>query len=218
MKLPPPGPERGTDDEVLALASTRGDEAAFRALYVRHRRDVVAVVTRLVGTGPDREDVIQDVFLQLHRALPSFRGDSSLATFLRRIAMHVAFDHLRRRSRHQRIEYDSDAVDAAVGSGLDPEQHSGARQQLEALLHHLDGIAVDKHRALLLVAVAGFSLNDAAAQMGENAGWVKQRLVRARRELTAMTGRSRSSHRPRQSTSNSASRARNPRRPSRSND
>lgn len=176
------------DDEVLTRAS-RGDEVAFRALYVRHRRDVVAAVTRLVGTGPEREDVLQDAFLQIYRALPSFRGSSSLATYLRRIATNVAMDHLRRRSRHQRIEYNSDAIETAIGTGQDPEQHSGARQQLQLLLRHLDDIAQDKRRALLLVAIAGCSLNDAAERMGANAGWVKKRIGRARRELTAMAVR-----------------------------
>jgi RNA polymerase sigma-70 factor (ECF subfamily) len=189
--------EVGSNDEALALAVLRGDEQAFRALYVRHRRDVFTVVTKLVGAGPDREDVIQDVFLQLYRALPGFRGDARLSTFLRRITMNVAFDHLRRRSRHQRVDYDSDALDTAVDSQQDPEQHSSARQQLQSLLHHLDGMALDKRRALMLVAVAGLSLNAAAVQLGTNADRVKQRVVRARRELTAMSARSQSTQRSR---------------------
>jgi len=196
MKTPSLNAEIGLNDEVLALAATRGDERAFHALYVRHRHDVLAFVTKVVGAEPDREDVIQEVFLQLHRALPNFRGDSRLSTFLRRITMNVAFDHLRKRGRRQRIDYDNDALDAAVDDGQDPEQQSSARQQLQSLLCHLEGIALDKRRALMLVAIAGLSLNDAAAQMGANADWVKQRVTRARRELTAMTARSRGSRRP----------------------
>ena len=197
MKAPTLNAEVDLNDEALALAATRGDGNAFRALYVRHRRDVLAFVTKVVGAEPDREDVIQEVFLQLHRALPNFRGDSRLSTFLRRITMNVAFDHLRKRCRRQRIDYDNDALEAAVDAGQDPEQHSSARQQLQSLLHHLEGIALDKRRALLLVAIAGLSLNDAAAQMGANADWVKQRVGRARRELTEMTDRSRLVRRPR---------------------
>ena len=189
--------EVGIDDEALALASTRGDERAFRTLYVRHRRDVLTFVTKLIGAGADREDVIQDVFLQLYRALPNFRGDARLSTFLRRITIHVALDHLRKRCRDQRLDYNSDALDAAVDANQDPEQHSSARQQLQSLLYHLEGIALDKRRALMLVAVAGFSLHDAAAELGTNTDRVKQRVVRARRELTALTARRRSSVRPR---------------------
>jgi RNA polymerase sigma-70 factor (ECF subfamily) len=189
--------EIGINDEALALASTRGDAQAFRMLYGRHHRDVLAFVTKLIGAVPDREDVIQDVFLQLYRALPTFRGDARLSTFLRRITMHVAFDHLRKRCRDQRLDYDNDALDAAVDAQQDPEQHSSARQQLQSLLYHFDSIALDKRRALMLVAVAGFSLHDAAAELGTNADRVKQRVVRARRELTALTARRRSSLSPR---------------------
>jgi RNA polymerase sigma-70 factor (ECF subfamily) len=191
----------GSTDEDLALAVLRGDERAFQTLYARHRRDVHAFVTKRIGADPDREDVIQDVFLQLYRALPGFRGDASLSTFLRRITMNVAFDHLRRRCRHQRVDYDSEALDAAVDARQDPEQHSSARQQLQSLLHHLDGMALDKRRALMLVAVAGLSLNAAAAQLGTNVDRVKQRVVRARRELTAMTARSHASQAPRRADS-----------------
>ena len=197
MKEPSPSLEDGVNDEALALAAGRGDGAAFRALYLRHRPCVLAYVTRLFGAGPDCEDVIQDVFLQLYRALPTFRGDARLSTFLRRITMNVAFDHLRKRCRLQRLDYGSDALDALVDAGQDPEQRSSARQQLQSLLHHLGGIALDQRRALMLVAVAGLSVNDAAAQMGANAGWVKLRVLRARRELTTMTARRRASRRPR---------------------
>ena len=193
VKEPSPIAEDGGNDEALALAASRGDRRAFHALYLRHRPCVLSYVTKFLSAEPDCEDVIQDVFLQLYRALPNFRGTASFSTFLRRITMNVAVDHLRKRGRLQRLDYDSDALDAVVDTGQDPERHSSARQQLESLFHHLDGIALDQRRALMLVAVAGLSVNDAAAQMGANAGWVKLRVLRARRELTAMTTRRRAS-------------------------
>ncbi len=197
MKEPSPIAANGGNDEALALAASRGDRRAFDALYLRHHPCVLSYVTKFLSAGPDCEDVIQDVFLQLYRALPNFRGTASFSTFLRRITMNVAVDHLRKRHRLQRLDTDSDALDEVVDAGQDPEQHSSARQQLESLLHHLDRIALDQRRALMLVAVAGFSVNDAAAQLGANAGWVKLRVLRARRELTAMTARRRSSRRSR---------------------
>jgi RNA polymerase sigma-70 factor (ECF subfamily) len=181
-------PGSAASDQVLALAAGQRDPTAFHALYARHYPQVHSFVTRL-GVGSDCDDVIQEVFLQLYRALPGFRADSSLVTFLRRITMNVGFDYLRRRYRHQRIAYDNDALEMAADSRQDPEQHSSSRQQLGSLLRHLDGIAPDKQRALILVAVAGLSLHDAAAQLGVKPDWIKQRIVRARRELTAMTAR-----------------------------
>ena len=179
----------GTADEALALCASRGDVRAFHTLYLRHSRDVRASVTRLIGIGPDREDVTQEVFLQLYRALPKFRGEARLSTFLRRITMHVALDHVRRRYRDRRMAGDDDALDTVADAGQGPEQQSSARQQLHAVLRHLDGIALDQRHALLLVAIAGLSLDDAAVCMGANSGWVKQRVIRARRELAARTAR-----------------------------
>jgi RNA polymerase sigma-70 factor (ECF subfamily) len=197
MKEPSPDARARIHDEALALAASRGDQRAFRALYERQHRCVATYVTKLVGAGPDRDDVVQEVFLQLHRALPGFRGDAGLSTFLRRITMNVVFDHLRRRGRSQRMAHDSDALDAVPDASQDPERHASARQELQALLHDLGGLALEKGRALLLVAVAGWSLHDAAAQMGTSASRVKQRVRRARRELTRMAKRGPSSRRSR---------------------
>lgn len=170
-------------DEALAVAAMRGDERAFGALYVRHHRRVLSSVTKLIGAGPDREDVTQEVFFQLHRALPRFRGEARLTTFLRRITIYVALDHIRRRCRDRRLGGDPASLDAVVDTGKDPEQRSCARQELSAVLQRLERIAVEPRRALLLVAIAGLSVTDAAAHTGASADVIKQRVVRARRQL-----------------------------------
>jgi RNA polymerase sigma-70 factor (ECF subfamily) len=176
-------------DEALAVAAMRGDERAFGALYVRHHRRVLSSVTKLIGAGPDREDVTQEVFFQLHRALPRFRGEARLTTFLRRITTYVALDHIRRRCRDRRLGGDPASLDAVVDTGKDPEQRSCARQELSAVLQRLERIAVEPRRALLLVAIAGLSLTDAAAHTGASADVIKQRVVRARRQLAGWRAR-----------------------------
>jgi RNA polymerase sigma factor (sigma-70 family) len=89
-----------SSDSELTAAAVAGEPGAFAELYELHADRVFAQLTRLIGPVPDREDVVQQVFLALHRALPRFRGDSSLATFLGRITINIAYDHLRRRMRH----------------------------------------------------------------------------------------------------------------------
>ena len=173
----------GVADEALAMAAMSGDERAFRVLYLRHHRRVLSSVTKLIGAGPDREDVTQEVFLQLHRALPRFRGEAQLSTFLRRITTYVALDHIRRRCRDRRLAGDSTSLETVVDTGKDPEQRSCARQELSAVLHYLERIALEPRRALLMVAIAGLSVTDAAAQTGVSADVTKQRVMRARRQL-----------------------------------
>jgi RNA polymerase sigma-70 factor (ECF subfamily) len=176
-------------DEALAQAATRGDDTAFRLLYLRHHRHVLSSVTRLIGAGPDREDVTQEVFLQLHRALPRFRGDAQLSTFLRRIVVYVALDHVRRRYRARRLDGDPEALDTIVDVGNDPERRSSARQELAAVLRHIDRMPLEPRGALLLVAIAGLSNADAASHLGASADVIKQRVLRARRQLTARRAR-----------------------------
>jgi RNA polymerase sigma-70 factor (ECF subfamily) len=172
-------------DEALAMAASGGDDDAFQELYARHADRVYARLTHLVGPGPDREDVLQQVFLELHRALPRFRGDSALATFLYRIAVHVAYDHLRRRIRRP-AEHDPEALDALIDGDPTPESRTRCREQLRQIFGLLEHIKPKKRIAFVLVAVEGLSLAEAAELVGANAETVKQRVLHARHELIAL--------------------------------
>src|ERR1043165_8453336 len=139
----------GVADEALAMAAMSGDERAFGGLYLRHHRRVLSSVTKLIGAGPDREDVTQEVFLQLHRALPRFRGEAQLSTFLRRITIYVALDHIRRRYGVLRVGGESGPLETVVDTGKAPEHRSCARPEESPVLHHLERIALEPRRALL---------------------------------------------------------------------
>jgi RNA polymerase sigma-70 factor, ECF subfamily len=147
----------------------------------------------MVGSGPDREDLLQEVFLQLHRSLPTFRGAASLATFLHCIIRNVAIDYLRRRARHLWLAYDNSAGDFLADTAQDPEQQTGSRLQLRTLLDQLDRLPKKKRDALVLRVVVGLPLRQTASYLGTSPAAVKQQLTGARRDLT---GKSRSPSRP----------------------
>src|SRR5262245_19016883 len=94
-------PDDVQDERLLVGADSAGDTAAFREIYRRHLPLVQARLTLMIGPVPERDDLVQQIFLDAYRALPRFRGDARFATFLNRIAINVACDHLegRRRSR-----------------------------------------------------------------------------------------------------------------------
>src|SRR5690349_9284115 len=71
------------------------DPEAFAEIYRAHAAAVYRRLTRILGPIPEREDLAQDVFLALHRALPRFRGDAALGTLITRIAINIAYEHLR---------------------------------------------------------------------------------------------------------------------------
>ena len=148
-----------SDDDALTAAACGGDHAAYTALYRRHAGRVYARLGRLVGPTCDREDLLQQVFLQLYRALPRFRADSSIATFIQGIAVHVALDYRRRRLRRPQ-DFTAYQLDELIDRG-----------------------------PTTLVAIAGLSLEEAAGLVDANADTVKQRIQRARRELLAMVER-----------------------------
>lgn len=193
LALAPPLPAvadtpAGPDDLVLVDAVRAGEHAAFTALYHRHAGWVFARLTRLIGPGTDREDLLQQVFLELHRALPGFRGDASLATFLHRITVNVAYDHLRRRWRRP-VAYTPDALDELIDGSPSPEDRARRRGELRQVLTLLERLTPVKRIAFVLVAVEGLSLDQAAALVGARTAAVKQRVLHARRELLVLIDR-----------------------------
>jgi RNA polymerase sigma-70 factor (ECF subfamily) len=176
---------RPLSDDALAASASTGDHDAFNELYARYVDRVFARLTHLVGPGADREDVLQQVFLELHRALPRFRGESALATFLYRITVNVAYDHLRRRVRRP-TDHDPAALDALIDGDPTPEARTRCREQLHQIFGLLEHIKPKKRIAFVLVAVEGLSLAEAADLVGANAETVKQRVLHARHELLAL--------------------------------
>jgi RNA polymerase sigma-70 factor (ECF subfamily) len=173
-----------SDDE-LAAAAGSGDASAFAELYARYVDRVFMRVVHLVGPGPDSEDVLQQVFIGLHRALPRFRGESQISTFLYRITVNVAYDHLRRRTRRP-AEHDDAALDALIDDAPTPEDRVRRQDELRQIFALLEQIKPKKRIAFVLVAVEGLSLAEAAELVGARVDAVKQRVLYARRELAAL--------------------------------
>ena len=94
-----PHREPEADDAALIAAARQGDGAAFARLFRRHADAVRTRITRLVGPVAERDDLVQKVFIAFHRGLPIYRGDARLSTYLHRIAVNTAYDHLRGRRR-----------------------------------------------------------------------------------------------------------------------
>jgi len=188
------------DDRALVEAAATGDAAAFRELYRRHLPTVHARLTLMVGPGPEREDLIQQIFLDAYRALARFRGDARFGTFLHRIAINVACDHLeaRRRSGARDAPLDEAHLDRLVAPGASPESRASQRQDLAQAFAHLEAIRPKKRIAFVLVAVQGLSLDEAAELLDASTETVKQRVLHARKEITARIARAAARTRPRE--------------------
>jgi RNA polymerase sigma-70 factor (ECF subfamily) len=174
------------DDATLARASASGDRRAFADLYRRHLDSVYARLTRVVGPAPERDDLVQQIFLDLYRALPRFRGDAALTTFLHRIVLNVACEHLerRRRGRARSEPMDDRQLETLIAPGASPEQRARQRQELCRLFELLEGLSPKRRAAFVLVAIEGLPLEEAAGLLDANPPAIKQRVLEARRELS----------------------------------
>src|SRR6185503_11376344 len=95
-----PAPE--SSDEELVERARQNEPEAIQAIYQRHAAAVYRRFTHLLGPDPEREDLMQEVFVDLFRQLDRYRGTASLRTYVWRIVSHKACDHLRQRQRRRR--------------------------------------------------------------------------------------------------------------------
>jgi RNA polymerase sigma-70 factor (ECF subfamily) len=191
-RRPSPAAEAAEDARLVAAAE-KGDRGAFDRLYRRHLDAVYARLTRVIGPVSERDDLVQQIFLDVYRALGRFRGDASFSTFLHRIVLNVAYEHLERRRRGNGrgapLPLDDRQLETLMAPGASPEQRARQREELRRLLALLDRLSPKRRAAFVLVAVECLSLDEAASLLGANAAAIKQRVIEARRELAVAIDR-----------------------------
>lgn len=182
VAVAPPSEPRPEGDPTVALARA-GDAAAFARLYHQHVDRVYARLTRLVGPISERDDLLQQTFLRVHRALPQFRGEAELATFIHRIAVNVALDHLRGQRRRPLV-FDDDALAAMTTEASDPGARAAGRQELARVFALLAELPPEQRVAFVLIAIDGLTAREAGELLGITTDAAKQRALTARRALT----------------------------------
>ncbi|MBI4705187.1 MAG: RNA polymerase sigma factor [Deltaproteobacteria bacterium] len=176
-------PEREVDE--LVARARHGEPAAFTRLFRRHRGAVAGVALRILGPSSDLEDVVQEVFLQVFRSLPDFRGQSRFSTWLYRVSINVALMRRRTLSRRPRL--------TRAEPGLDePDDHPTPfhgvvrARRLAAFRRLLDRLGDGKRTVFLLHEIEGVALTEIARALGCPTATVGTRLFHARRELARM--------------------------------
>ena len=177
-----------TADLELAARCRAGDADAFEELYRQHARRLFSLVVRMVGSAEDAEDLVQEVFLQAHRKLAGFRGESTLGTWLYRLTMNHCLDHLRgRQARMSRATESLDDEDAAEPMAPAPAVPPAiSRMDLEKAIAALPP---GSRAAFLLHDVEGFEHREIAAILGVSEGTSKSQVHKARLKLRAILRR-----------------------------
>jgi RNA polymerase sigma-70 factor, ECF subfamily len=168
------------DDLELARRAASGDRPAQRAVFLAQRAGVHRVLFRILGANRDLEDLLQDAFIEILRALPSFRGDSTLGQWCQTIAIRTAYLAI---SRRRPPAVDLALVEDTLAGGADVLRHVQIREAAQRLYAALQRIEVKQRVAFALAVIDGKSLAEVAALTESTVFAVKTRVWRARREL-----------------------------------
>jgi RNA polymerase sigma-70 factor (ECF subfamily) len=164
-------------DFVTIQRAIEGDEQALRAIWSQHAPHVDAVVRRLVGDADVAEDIAQEVWIQIFRALPTYRGESQFGTWAHRIAVNRTLNALRRTRRLTRIETD-------IGEDTVTVEHGSERSMLAASIDAAAAqLSPGARTVFLMHDVEGFTHEEIAAELGITAGGSKSQLFKARAKL-----------------------------------
>ncbi|OGC04976.1 hypothetical protein A2276_03370 [candidate division WOR-1 bacterium RIFOXYA12_FULL_43_27] len=152
----------------------------FHEVYNSQKELVWKLVSRFVFTKEDREDLFQEVFIKIHNALPRFKGDSKIETWIYRIAINTGINYAKKQQRYKFIG------DLLKKSGIIKSQEEDSSDRIEAadtLLKPLEGLNPKQRMVLLLAEVYGMDLKEVADHLNIPVGTVKSNLHRAKEEL-----------------------------------
>lgn len=176
-------------DQQLVERVQKGDKRAFDLLVLKYQHKIISVVGRYVSDNHEVYDVVQEAFIKAYRALGSFRGDSQFYTWLYRIAINTAKNHLVSRGRRP-PSTDVDVEDAEYYSGgdflkdVDTPENNLFRDELKAEVDAaIQDLPEDLRTAVTLREMEGLSYEEIADVMGCPVGTVRSRIFRAREAI-----------------------------------
>lgn len=181
-------------DQVLVSRVQAGDQGAFNLLVLKYQRKVLRLVSRLIRDPAEVEDVVQESFIKAYRALPQFRGDSAFYTWLYRIAVNTAKNHLVSLGKQPipmtdltSDEEDTESFDsgAVVADNQTPESLLLSRQIAETVNRSIEALPPDLRAAITLREIEGLSYEEIAEAMNCPIGTVRSRIFRAREFIAA---------------------------------
>jgi RNA polymerase sigma-70 factor (ECF subfamily) len=181
-------------DAALVQRFNAGDDAAFVEIMERYRAKIFTVTLGLLRNHADAEEITQDTFIRAHRGLGRFRGDSSLATWLYRIAVNLArnrYWYFFRRRRQDSLSLDcalsedntGTFSDLVADTSQDPAQEAATGEFTKLVNSCMEQLEARHREILTLRNVLNRSYDEIAQALGINVGTVKSRIARARENL-----------------------------------
>ncbi len=176
-------------DQQLVKRVQQGDKRAFDLLVIKYQHKIVAIVGRYIRDTSEVHDVVQEAFIKAYRALANFRGESAFYTWLYRIAINTAKNHLVARGRRPPAS-DVDVEEAEFYGGsqalkdIDSPENNLFRDELQGVVNQaIRELPEDLRTAVTLRELEGLSYEEIAEVMGCPVGTVRSRIFRAREAI-----------------------------------
>lgn len=183
--------ERDVDQQLVERVQ-RGDKTAYGLLVAKYQRKLLRLVSRIVRDPSEVEDVVQEAFIKAYRALPNFRGESAFYTWLYRIGINTAKNHLAILRRRAPTNSTKEADEAETFDEAEqlrdintPETMLMSRQVADTVNAAMERLPEELRRAITLREVEGMSYEDIATAMDCPIGTVRSRIFRAREAIAA---------------------------------
>jgi RNA polymerase sigma-70 factor (ECF subfamily) len=189
-----PSQKEAAYDAGLVQRFTNGDESAFVEIMERYRTRLFSVALSVLHNRNDAEEMVQDTFIRAHRGLERFRGDSSLATWLHRIALNLSrnrYWYFFRRRRHATLSLDcplSDGneltfTDLMASESVSPNREVMIDEFASSVATCMQNLDAPQREILSLRNIKNRSYAEISHELGINVGTVKSRIARARENL-----------------------------------
>ena len=178
-------------DQILVERVQQGDKAAFDTLVIKYQHRLHKLVARYIRDPNEVPDITQEAFLKAYRALPGFRGDSAFYTWLYRIAINTAKNHLVWSARRPPTDDIDSVVMESTESGLGVQENAtpermALRDEIQrTVVGAIDELPGDLRTAIILRELEGFSYEDIALTMECPIGTVRSRIFRARKAINS---------------------------------
>ncbi|MEZ4887787.1 MAG: sigma-70 family RNA polymerase sigma factor [Chitinophagales bacterium] len=172
-----------TDNELINRAK-EGNELAFQGLVERYQQRVAATVIGMLGQSAETEDVGQEVFIRFYKSLNKFRGESSLGTYLTRIAINLSLNELKRRKRKRLFSFFSTQDEDVKELQIPDHSISQEQRETQQMVHQAIQMLDTKFRTIVLLRlIEGYSTKETAEILELPIGTVLSRLARAQDKL-----------------------------------
>jgi RNA polymerase sigma-70 factor (ECF subfamily) len=178
-------PTKANRIEQLVTRCKNGDQVAFRGIYEEFASGVHRHLSILIGSGPDIDDLLQLVFLNVFNSIVRFKGQSSFSTWLFRVTINVARQEIRSKGRRRRL---GEAVKQVSGIKAFDNERTPERQLLvqQQIYDVLDMLPYKKRETYILYVYEGYSLDEIATLVGSTTSTIGSRLQSARKEIVKL--------------------------------